>query len=116
MHKILTSKWQRARELVLFGSATLASAAANAATNNDVSLPQPDTPFLAKITAFMQNILDVAGGAGALFIAFVSAVAAIGLWIAAPKQGSTALAWVFRVCVGAIAIFNIALLFTWLQK
>lgn len=85
------------------------------AVNNDVSLPSADSSYLQKIITWMQDVMNVVGGAGTLFVAFVSACAAILMWIAIPKQSGGALAWVMRVCIGAIAVFNLALLFTWLQ-
>ncbi|HGP7855798.1 TPA: hypothetical protein ACLU9F_005601, partial [Klebsiella pneumoniae] len=69
-----------------------------------------------KIINWMQEVMDVIGGAGTLFVAFLSACVAILMWIAIPKQSGGALAWVLRVCIGAIAVFNLALLFAWLQK
>lgn len=93
----------------------LAYAGIASAANNDVSLPSPNQSFLQKITSWGQDIIDVVGGAGVLFIVFISAAAGIGLWVAVPKSGSAALAWVFRVCIGGIALFNIALLIAWFQ-
>lgn len=83
---------------------------------NDVSLPSPSASFLQKITSWLQDVVDFIGGAGVLFIAFVSAAAGIALWVLAPKSGGAALGWVFRACVGAIGLFNIALIISWLQS
>ncbi|EKN5159579.1 TPA: hypothetical protein ACHR7L_004866 [Yersinia enterocolitica] len=85
------------------------------AVNNDVSLPSADSGYLQKIITWMQDVMNVVGGAGTLFIAFLSACAAILMWVAIPKQGGAALAWVLRVCIGAVGAFNLALLFAWLQ-
>lgn len=38
-----------------------------------------------------------------------------GPWVMAPKSGSAAVAWIARVCVGGIALFNLALLLAWYQ-
>lgn len=92
------------------------SSTAALAVNNDVSLPSSDSSYLQKIINWMQEVMDVIGGAGTLFVAFLSACAAILLWVTMPKQSGGALAWIMRVCIGAIAAFNIALLFAWLQK
>lgn len=85
------------------------------AANNDVDLGSSGSGPLEAFGAFMQELVDFVGGPGVLFIAFVSAAAAIGLWVAAPKQGSAAMAWAFRVCVGVILLMNLAILLTWLQ-
>ncbi|HDZ58142.1 MAG TPA: hypothetical protein ENI17_02680 [Pseudomonas xinjiangensis] len=83
---------------------------------NDVDLGSPAAGPLAAIGGFMQEVVDFAGGPGVLFIAFISAVAAVALWVAAPKQGGAAIAWALRVCVGVIILMNIALLITWFQS
>lgn len=110
----LTRYSRRLAKGVVRGTALLFSLSAQA-VNNDVSLPSANSSYLQKIITWMQDVMDVVGGAGTLFVAFVSACAAILLWIAIPKQSGGALAWVLRVCIGAIAVFNLALLFTWLQ-
>ena len=102
-------KWASLVGASLFSTAALA-------VNNDVSLPSSDSSYLQKIINWMQEVMDVIGGAGTLFVAFLSACVAILMWIAIPKQSGGALAWVLRVCIGAIAVFNLALLFAWLQK
>lgn len=96
----------------LFG---LLLAPAAFAANNDVDLGNAGGGPLEAFAGFMQELVNFVGGPGVLFIAFVSAAAAIGLWVAAPKQGSAAMAWAFRVCVGVIFLMNIAILLTWLQ-
>ncbi len=70
----------------------------------------------AKIAAFFQEIVDFLGGTGTLFVVFISAAAAIMLWIIAPQSGSAVMAWIFRVCVGAISLFSLATVMTWLQS
>lgn len=85
------------------------------AANNDVDLGSSGSGPLEAFAGFMQELVNFVGGPGVLFIAFVSAAAAIGLWVAAPKQGSAAMAWAFRVCVGVILLMNLAILLTWLQ-
>ncbi|MGC3479823.1 hypothetical protein ACPTKW_27915, partial [Pseudomonas aeruginosa] len=63
----------------------------------------------------MQELVNFVGGPGVLFIVFISAAAGITLWVMAPKAGSAAVAWIARVCVGGIALFNLALLLAWYQ-
>lgn len=89
--------------------------AAFAAGNNDVDLGSSGGGPLEAFSAFMQEMVNFIGGPGVLFVAFVSAAAAVSLWVAAPKQGSAAMGWAFRVCVGVILLMNIAILLTWLQ-
>lgn len=85
------------------------------AANTTVSLDGPSSGPLAKITKLMQELVDFLGGAGILFVVFVSAVVGIGLWIIAPKAGSQAMGYIARTAVGAIVLLNIALLITWYQ-
>lgn len=91
------------------------SASARAA-NNDVDLGSPSSGPLAAIGDFFQEVVDFVGGPGVLLIAFISAAAAVGLWVVAPKAGGAAIAWVARVCIGAIVLMNIAITLTWLQS
>lgn len=88
---------------------------ASAEGGSKISLPSANDGFLQKIVAWMQTILDFLGGAGALFFAFVTGFGAIVLWAVAPKQ-SAVLGMVLRLCVAAIAVFNLALFIAWLQK
>ncbi|EDL52202.1 hypothetical protein VSAK1_26620 [Vibrio mediterranei AK1] len=74
-----------------------------------------NTGVFQKITNFFQSIVDFLGGTGTLFVIFISAAAAIILWIMAPKEGSAAIAWIFRVCIGAIGLFSLGTLITSLQ-
>ncbi|WP_051868224.1 hypothetical protein [Vibrio sp. ER1A] len=74
-----------------------------------------NTGVFQKIGNFFQSIVDFLGGTGTLFVIFISAAAAIILWIMAPKEGSAAIAWIFRVCIGAIALFSLGTFMTWLQ-
>ncbi len=74
------------------------------------------TGIFGKITAFFQTIVDFLGGAGTLFVIFIAAVAAICLWVFAPKQASESIAWLFRICIGAIALFSLGTLITWLRS
>lgn len=92
-----------------------ATEVAMASPNNNVTLQAPSGgPLQACVTMF-QYIINFAGGAGAVFVVFLSLVAAIGLWVAAPKQGSAAMGWALRACVGGILLFNIALFIGWLE-
>lgn len=86
------------------------------AANNDVSLDTPSEGFLQKIVSWMQDLIDVVGGAGVLFVVFLSLAACIIMWVLIPKAGSAALGWAFRAAIGGIALFNLALLISWVQK
>lgn len=100
----------------LYWIATLLFApVAVAQEGNQLDLGAPADGPLAAIGGFMQAVIDFVGGPGVLFIVFVSAAAAVGLWVAAPKAGGTAIAMLMRVLVGGIVVFNIALLISWLQ-
>lgn len=97
----------------LLASFMLAPVALSA--NNDLDLGAPSDGPLAAFAGFMQELVDFVGGPGVLFIVFVSAACGVALWVMAPKQGSAAIAWIGRVCIGALVLFNIAILLTWLQ-
>ena len=70
---------------------------------------------LQKIGSFFQQLVDFLGGTGTMFVIFLSLVSGIALWIFSPKQGGAAIGWVFRACIGGIALFTIGTLLTWLQ-
>ena len=70
---------------------------------------------LQKIGKFFQQIVDFLGGTGTMFVIFLSLVSGIALWIFMPKQGSAALGWVFRACIGGIVLFTLGTVLTWLQ-
>ncbi len=70
--------------------------------------------FFGKITSFFQTVVDFLGGAGTLFVVFIGASAAIFLWVISPKDASAAIAWLFRICIGAIALFSLGTFITWL--
>lgn len=72
-------------------------------------------PF-SKVGDFFQEIVDFLGGTGTLFVVFVAICAGIGLWVFIPKQAGTALGWIFRGCIGAIALFSMGTVITWLQS
>ncbi|GEK16020.1 hypothetical protein [Aliivibrio fischeri] len=72
-------------------------------------------PF-SKVADFFQEIVDFLGGTGTLFVVFVAICAGIGLWVFIPKQAGTALGWIFRGCIGAIALFSMGTVITWLQS
>lgn len=74
------------------------------------------TGIFGKVASFMQQIVDFLGGPGTLFVVFVAAVAAIALWVFEPSKGGAAIAWLFRVCIGAISLFGMGLLITWLRS
>lgn len=95
--------------LLLFAPAVFAQ------DGNDLDLGAPADGPLALIGNFFQELIDFIGGAGVLFVVFVSGVAAIALWVAAPKMGGAAIAMLLRVLVGGIIIFNFALVINWMQ-
>lgn len=68
-----------------------------------------------KIASFFQTIVDFLGGPGTLFVVFLGAAAAIAMWVFMPKQASEAIAWLFRVCIGAILLFSLGTFITWLE-
>ena len=96
--------------------AALCAAPAAWASNSSIDLGGGGSEPLEAIVSFFQDVVDFAGGPGVLLIVFLSSFAAIALWVAAPKQGGAAMAWAFRVAVGGILLFNLALLLAWLQK
>lgn len=93
--------------LALFGAAT-----AKAADNNVDIGADSDGPF-ALVGDFLQQVVDFGGGPAVTFVVFISACAAVGLWMVVPKEASKAVGWFFRICIGAIVILNLALLITW---
>jgi len=95
--------------LVLFAPAAFAQ------DGNDLDIGAPSDGPLALIGSFFQELIDFIGGPGVLFVVFVSGVAAIALWVAAPKAGGAAIAMLMRVLVGGIIIFNFALVINWMQ-
>lgn len=72
-------------------------------------------PF-ARIGDFFQEIVDFLGSSGTLFVVFCALCVGIGLWVSMPKQGGAALGFVFRACIGAIALFSLGTVITWLQS
>ncbi|MGR5299131.1 hypothetical protein ACPV5U_27420 [Vibrio mediterranei] len=74
-----------------------------------------NTGVFQKIGNFLQSIVDFLGGTGTLFVIFISAAFAIFLWILVPKEGGAAIAAIFRVCIGAIALFSLGMVITWLK-
>ena len=119
MKNVLANRLKGAREKLqeafAFSLAVAFSGSALAA-NNDVSLDTPSEGFLQKIVSWMQDLVDVVGGAGVLFVVFISLASCIIMWVIIPKAGSAALAWAFRAAMGGIALFNIALLIAWVKK
>ncbi|SON51500.1 hypothetical protein [Vibrio tapetis] len=80
-----------------------------------VSLGSGGSGLFAKFTAFLQSIVNFLGGTGTLFVVFAAASAAIMMWIFMPKNAGPAIAWLFRICIGAIMLFGVGLLITMLQ-
>ena len=93
----------------------LGSMLISAQAHASVSLGGGGSGVFAKFANFLQEVVDFLGGTGTLFVIFMSAAGAIFLWVIAPKAGGEALAWLFRVCVGAIALFSLSLVITWLK-
>ena len=50
-----------------------------------------------------------------MFVVFLSFAGAITMWVLIPKQAGAAVAWAFRAACGAIALFAMATLVTWIQ-
>ncbi|MCW8348739.1 hypothetical protein MD535_22375 [Vibrio sp. ZSDZ65] len=80
-----------------------------------VSLGTSTGPF-GQVVAFFQAIVDFLGGPGTLFVVFMALCCGIALWVFMPKQAGSALGWVFRGCIGAIALFSIGTVITWIQS
>ncbi|WP_330927116.1 hypothetical protein [Candidatus Sororendozoicomonas aggregata] len=80
-----------------------------------VDIGAPTDGPLAKVGAFFQELVDFLGGAGVMFVVFMSAAAAVGLWVLVPKQAGQAIAWIVRVCIGALVLFGMGTLITWLK-
>ncbi|WAH62220.1 hypothetical protein LZ023_40800 (plasmid) [Pseudomonas silvicola] len=101
-------------QVALYMAALLLAPVAMAA-NSDVDVGGSSSGPLQMVSDFFQELVDWLSGPGVILVVFISCVGAIALWVAAPKQGSTALAWLLRAIVGGIVLFNIALLLSWLQ-
>lgn len=109
-------KLNKLRETLSSLALMAATEVAMASPNNNVTLGGPSSgPLQACITMF-QYIINFAGGPGAIFAVFVSLVGAIGLWMFMPKSGGAAMAWGFRISIGAILIFNLAMLIGWYES
>ncbi|HBO3339667.1 hypothetical protein V4W63_09685 [Pseudomonas aeruginosa] len=85
------------------------------ALNNDLDLGSPNDGPLQKVGALMQQGIDFLGGPGVLFVAFLGFVIAYFLWVVVPKSSGPAIALLGRALTGAVVMFNIVLLFTWIQ-
>lgn len=85
-------------------------------TANAVSLDPPSSGPFARIGAFFQELVDFLGGTGTMFVVFCSLAVGIGLWVSIPKQGGAALGFVFRACIGAICLFGLGTLITWIKS
>ncbi|MGL6262129.1 hypothetical protein [Vibrio sp. WXL210] len=81
----------------------------------NISLGGSTTGVFGKMTKFMQDIVNFLGGAGTMFVVFLSFAGAIGLWVISPKSGGAAIAWAFRAGIGAIGLFGMATLLTWIK-
>ncbi len=71
--------------------------------------------IFSKITTFFQAIVDFLGGPATLFVIFMCFASAIILWIMMPKNAAGAVGWLFRVCLGAIALFSIGTIVTYIK-
>ncbi|HFQ9467575.1 TPA: hypothetical protein ACHTH4_004787 [Escherichia coli] len=107
-------KFQAVKRTLATLPALLATHQAMAA--NDVSLPTSDAGWINKIIGWFQTIVDAVSGAGVLLIVFLSACAAVGLWIVVPKNSGAAIAFMARVAAGGIVLFNIALVIASFQS
>lgn len=99
----------------LLGLLSLVATAVQAGPRGGVTLDAPSDGIFGPVTKFFQSIIDYAGGAGTLFIVFMSIVVGVILWIVAPKQGSAAIAAVMRAFVGAIFLFNVGVIIAYFQ-
>jgi len=118
IHKALSkisANYHRAKRSLAALPALLLTQQAMAA-NSDVTLPSSDLDWLNKAVQFFQSIVDTISGAGVLLVVFLSACAAIMLWIVVPKNAGGAMAFMARVAAGGIVLFNIALVIASLQK
>lgn len=79
------------------------------------SLGGGGTGIFAQIGNFLQEIVNFLGGTGTMFVVFLSFAGAITMWVLIPKQAGAAVAWAFRAACGAIALFAMATLVTWIQ-
>lgn len=98
-----------------FSMAALSGLFCSSVYARSISLGSGGGGIFAKVGDFFQEIVDFLGGTGTLFVVFVAFCAGLALWIFAPKQAGTALGWVFRACIGAIALFSIGTLISWIQ-
>lgn len=80
-----------------------------------ISLGAPSSGPLASIGKFLQEIVDFLGGTGTLFVAFVGVFAGIAMWVMIPKNAGSAVAFIMRAMIGAIALFTLGLTITWLK-
>lgn len=85
------------------------------AAGSTVDLGSTGVGFFAGIEKAMQDIVNFVGGPGVVLIVFVSAAAALGLWVMAPKQGSAAVGWLLRIIVAGIVLLNLAVIITYFQ-
>lgn len=102
----------------LFSRACAAVALAVASTSamaDTVTIQSAPGPF-AKITSLFQNIVDFLGGGGTMFVVFVMMAGAIILWVSTPKNSGPAVAFMFRVACGALMLFSLGSVITYLQS
>ncbi|GEM77219.1 hypothetical protein [Vibrio sagamiensis] len=81
-----------------------------------VSLGEGGTGPFAKVGKFFQDIVDFLGGTGSMFVIFLAFAGAIALWVLKPKEAGPAAAWALRACIGAICIFGLGTLITWVKS
>ncbi|BBW89487.1 hypothetical protein ABNL11_004975 [Klebsiella pneumoniae] len=110
----LSPKFQAVKRTLATLPALLATHQAMAA--NDVSLPTSDSNWINKLIGWFQTIVDAVSGAGVLLIVFLSACAAVALWIVVPKNSGTAMGYMARAAAGGIVLFNIGLVIASLQS
>ena len=108
-------KVSRLKNWLFCMAAILAISPGAQALNNDVDLGSPNDGPLQKIGALMQQIVDFLGGPGVLLVAVLGFVLAYFMWVVIPKSAGPAIGLVGRALTGAVVMFNIALLFSWIQ-
>ncbi|WP_178306553.1 hypothetical protein [Vibrio algicola] len=90
--------------------------ASKAAVASSIDIGGSSSGFLSKIAEFFQQVVDFAGGPGAMFIVFLSITVGLGMWAFMPKQSGSALGYIFRACIAGIGLFGMGTLLAWLQS
>jgi len=85
------------------------------ALNNQVDLGGNSSGPLEKVTKLFQEFADWLGGPGVMMVVFLAMIAAWALWVIVPKSSGTALGYLARAIAGGLFLFNIALIFSWME-